>query len=1095
MISASSIKRKGLLGALCVGALLACAVGVVPASAATPWWRLQLSTRPSELTRGGEGTLAVQAVNVGDDATSGTVTIADTLPAGVTVQSAELLQWPRFQTILRISELVPCEVSPGSVRCTYPEFLPKLNPYEVLEMRIAVKVAANAAAGAEDRVQVGGGEAPVAALGRPLTIEGGALAFGVEQLSLVPEEEGGALDARAGSHPFQLSNTIAFNQTANPAAPPALLKDLALHLPAGLVGNATALPQCSALDFAQVPGSPLNSCPMDTAIGVAVVTAFEFGTQLFVKPVPVFNLVPGRGEPARFGFVVLSTPVVLDTAIQSGGDYSATVNTSDVSEVASVLSTQVMLWGVPQDPRHDQSRGWRCLAGGNAVGYSESEPCVPLDRSSPAPFLTLPTSCAGPFATSVEADSWPSSSAPQGQRSAPSEYSLRDEFGRALGLTGCEQLPFAPSLQVLPDSRAASTPTGLTVKVHVPQDSSATPEGLAESALKDTTVTLPAGLQVNPSSADGLQACSMAQVGFTGMQGETAQFTPDAATCPDASKVGVVEEIKTPLLANSLSGSVYLAAQNANPFGSLLALYLVAEDPVSGVLVKLAGRVSADPLTGQLTATFTNTPQLPFEDLKLHFFGGSRAALSTPALCGAYTTTASFTPWSGSAPVGSAASFPIDSGCARGFAPSFSAGSENPRAGVYSPFTLALSRIDSEQDLTGLTVSLPPGLLGKIAGVTLCADADASAGSCPEASRVGSVRVAVGIGSNPYFVSGGAYLTGPYKGGPYGLVVEVPAVAGPFDLGMVSVRQSLRIDPHTAQVTAVSDPFPTILDGIPLHVRKVELVLDRPGFTFNPTSCTPTQVAGAATSAEGASASVSSRFQVGGCGELPFKPSFKVSTQAHTGKKSGASLDVKVGSSAGQANIGKVAVTLPKALPSRLSTIQQACPQATFNANPGSCPAGSDIGTATAHTPVLKGPLVGPAYLVSRGGAAFPDLVVILQGEGIALELTGSIDIKKGVTSSTFASIPDAPISTFELSLPEGPHSALAATLPAKAKGSLCGTSLTMPTTITGQNGAQVKQTTKIAVTGCPKAKATHKAHGKKHTRGAHSVKGKKKSK
>jgi hypothetical protein len=424
-------------------------------------------------------------------------------------------------------------------------------------------------------------------------------------------------------------------------------------------------------------------------------------------------------------------------------------------------------------------------------------------------------------------------------------------------------------------------------------------------------------------------------------------------------------------------------------------------------------------------------------------------------------------------------SFSIASGCTPGFAPGLIAGTADPQAGGYSPFMLSLSRSDGEQDLSGLTVSLPRGLLGKIAGIPLCPDAQANAGTCPEASRVGSVQAGAGVGPDPYFVGGSAYLTGPYKGGPYGLVVEVPAIAGPFDLGVVVVRQSLRIDPHTTQVTAVSDPFPRILQGIPLRIRRVDVTLDRPGFTFNPTSCTPMAVTGTVTSTEGASASVSSRFQAGGCRELPFAPKFTVSTQARTSKKNGASLDVIVGSGPGQANIGRVAVTLPKALPSRLSTIQQACPEAAFAANPATCPAGSDIGTATAHTPVLASPLMGPAYLVSHGGAAFPDLVLILQGEGVTLDLVGSIDIKKQITSSTFASVPDAPISSFELSLPEGSHSALAAVLPAKAKGNLCGTSLVMPTTITGQNGAQIQQNTRIAVTGCAKAKKAKRKHGR----------------
>src|SRR4029077_16112014 len=367
------------------------------------------------------------------------------------------------------------------------------------------------------------------------------------------------------------------------------------------------------------------------------------------------------------------------------------------------------------------------------------------------------------------------------------------------------------------------------------------------------------------------------------------------------------------------------------------------------------------------------------------------------------------------------------------------------------PFTLSLSRSDGEQSLAGITITLPPGLLGKIAGIPLCPEANANAGTCPEASLVGSVQAGAGVGPNPLFVGGKAYLTGPYNGGPYGFGGEVPAVAGPFNLGTVVVRQSLRIDPHTARVTDVSDPFPTILDGIPLRVRRVDVTLDRPGFTFNPTNCTPMALTGTVTSTQGASAQVSSRFQVGGCRELPFKPKFTVSTQANTSKKNGASLDVKVGYPQGaQANIRSAAVTLPKQLPSRLTTIQQACTEAAFAANPASCPVGSNIGVATARTPVLANPLTGPAYLVSHGGAAFPDVVIVFQGEGITLDLVGSVNIKKSVTSSAFASIPDAPISSFELKLPEGPHSGLAAVVPAKAKGNLCATRLEMPTTLTG---------------------------------------------
>ena len=537
---------------------------------------------------------------------------------------------------------------------------------------------------------------------------------------------------------------------------------------------------------------------------------------------------------------------------------------------------------------------------------------------------------------------------------------------------------------------------------------------------------------------------------------------------------------------------MYLATQNENPFHSLLAGYIVVDDPTTGVLIKIPGRIDPDPVTGQLTATFDEAPQFPFSDLKVHFFGGPRAPLATPAGCGSYTTSAQLTPWSApdsGPPVNASDSFQVNTGCGGGFSPSFSGGTVDNQAGGFSAFTATFSRSDQDQSFAGVTVRTPPGLLGILKGVEQCPETQANQGTCGANSLIGHTTVAAGTGPDPFYVQGGqVFLTGPYKSAPFGLSIVVPAVAGPFNLGNVIVRAAINVDPHTAQISVTSDPLPTILQGIPLDVRVVNVSIDRPGFMFNPTNCEALTVAGALTSTQGAQVNVSSRFQAANCANLPFKPSFTVSTQANTSKKNGASLDIKVGyPQETQANIRSVAVTLPKQLPSRLTTIQQACPEATFNQNPASCPAGSNIGIGTARTPVLANPVSGPAYLVSHGGAAFPDLVLILQGEGITLDLIGSINIKKQVTSSAFTSIPDAPISSFELNLPEGPHSGLTAVAPAKAKGNLCAQNLTMPTTITGQNGAVIKQNTKIQITGCPKTKKT------KHTRGAHGKKTKKK--
>jgi hypothetical protein len=442
------------------------------------------------------------------------------------------------------------------------------------------------------------------------------------------------------------------------------------------------------------------------------------------------------------------------------------------------------------------------------------------------------------------------------------------------------------------------------------------------------------------------------------------------------------------------------------------------------------------------------------------------------------------TPWSSETLVEPSSAFAVNAGChAPQFNPVFAAGTVDPQAGAFSPLSVSFSRSDQDQSLGGVTIKTPPGLLGILKGVEQCPEPQANQGTCGQGSLIGHTTAAAGAGPDPVSVGGQVFLTGPYRGAPFGLSILVPAVAGPFNLGTVVVRAAINVDPHTAQITVTSDPLPTILQGIPLLIKTVNVTIDRPGFVFNPTSCEPLSIGGTLTSSQGSSASVSGHFQAANCAALAFKPSFTVSTQAKTSKQNGASLDVKVNYPSGaQANIRSVAVTLPKQLPSRLSTIQQACPEAAFDANPASCPAGSNIGIATARTPVLASPVSGPAYLVSHGGAAFPDLVLILQGEGVKLELTGSINIKKSITSSTFASVPDAPISSFELSLPQGPHSGLTAVLPTKAKGNLCGTSLTMPTTITGQNGAQIRQNTKIAVTGCPKAKkkATAKKHHKK---------------
>ena len=486
-----------------------------------------------------------------------------------------------------------------------------------------------------------------------------------------------------------------------------------------------------------------------------------------------------------------------------------------------------------------------------------------------------------------------------------------------------------------------------------------------------------------------------------------------------------------------------------------------------------------DPKSGRLTSEFAQNPQFPFSHLRFSFKGGPRAPLANPQTCGTFTTVSELEPWSAPATPTKISESPFTiTGCGSSmpFSPSFSAGTSSPAAAAYSPFTLTFSRNDGEQDLGGLAVTTPPGLLGKLAGIPRCGEAEANAGTCGPESQIGTATATAGPGSDPFTETGGrVYLTGPYKGQPFGLSVVVPAVAGPFNLGNVVSRSAISVNPTTSAITVTSDPLPQLVDGVQLRTRSVTVEINRPDFEFNATNCSQQAISGTITgehaigSSEAAkSSAVSSPYAASGCANLPFKPKLTALAAGKASKANGTSFNVKIESAGlGQANIAKVDLQLPKALPSRLTTIQKACLEAVFNANPASCDEGSVIGKATVHTPLLSSPLTGPAYLVSHGGAAFPDVEFVLQGEGITLVLDGKTDIKEGITYSRFETNPDAPFTTFETELPAGPHSALTADVPEKEEFSLCKTSLSMPTEITGQNGAVIRETSNIAVTGC----------------------------
>jgi len=909
---------------------------------------------------------------------------------------------------------------------------------------------------------------------------------------------------QAGGHPFADFTEIVLNYTTGidgklvaAGGPP---KEVEAELPPGFVGDVQNAPQCN------VQISDLQTCPPDTAVGYTQVvlttsetaerkiedgkalifpTAFGKGDSSLI-----YNLKPPHGSPAEFGFVVAEgVPFVLEAKVRSNGDYGATVGDDAVAEKPLAFRTTICANGATKTP----GPSYHC----NAAPPSSE------------PFLRNPTECtSSPLAWTAEVNPW----------YEPTDYQPKTSHSSLL--TGCNLLQFPPEtgIEFTPSpplveggtnfggTSQADEPTGVTVNLKVPQTNEASVKATPD--IKNVKMTLPAGMTVSPSAANGLQACSNAQFGFEATESgalrpaeqnekeqteaQTGHFVPETpakpALCPLASQIGTVE-IVTPLLSAPLQGQLFVAEPecgNANypepctpeyaegkggpkHNRSLFRLFLQAEDPSAGVIVKVHGFTSANTQTGQLTTMFEEQPQQPFKTLTVKLNGGPRATLANPQSCGTATTTADLTPWSTpfAADAMPTSSFNVE-GCpaTMPFGPSFNAGTAGTNAttaGRSTSFSLTFGRQDGEQDLSGITVHMPPGLTGKIAGIPLCGEAQANAGTCGPESEIGTATSLAGPGPDPFPEAGRVYLTGPYKGAPFGLSVVTPAVAGPFNLGNVVVRSAISINPYTAAVTVTSDPLPQFVDGVQLRLREVNVSINRPGFMLNPTNCSEAQVSATLVALQGASVQVFSPFGVGGCTTLPFKPVFTASTQGHTSKADGASLDVKVTYPQGEyANIAQTVTELPTALPSRLTTLQKACLDAVFEANPAACPEGSVVGYATAHTPLLNVPLSGPAYLVSHGGAAFPDLEVVLQGENVEVILDGQTDIKKGITKTTFNAVPDSPVETFELNLPEGPHSALSANVEP------CSTPLVLPTVLTGQNGAVIKQTTKIAVTGCP---------------------------
>ncbi len=1127
-------------GFLVLSVLLAAStLGVLGAPAsAQPGWGLDALIKPSHLRPGGRGGILIRVLNVGSSSSEGPVTVTDTLPPGVTATVAgtdhgmkevgpEEAQ-PNFEPRYASDEAWSCSGDgPGGavagaqvVTCVNnPEIMPSLtggggtptgpdfgNVYdpEYADQELAIGITAPTREGViaePNRVTVaGGGALSATSTSDPITVSSEPAPFGIARADAWFTNENGTIDTQAGSHPYEATFIIDYNmryfendfpkqQSAGGEA-----RNITFNLPPGFIGDPNAVPRCTLAQF------NIKDCPPASEVGILAAEApgevllAGRGTH---DATPVYNIVPPAGEPAELGFEFLGIPTRIGTEVRSGSNYSLASEVTNIPQ-RDVLGNVLTLWGEPGNPSHDH---WRLNHGSTNIPEK--------------PFLTLPTSCEGPQEYSLSMNSWE-----HPDEFVTASFLTHDANDEPVGFTGCEFLGFSQSLASEPDTSNADTPGGVTAGIESQLGAIQSPEGLANTDLKQVTFALPAGIAINPGQGAGLEACQFSESGI-GVESTTSEPFKGEPHCPNASKVGT-DEAELPILAHPLRGNIYVLP--SEPPHLLLLFALSGE----GVSAKIVGRVDMEEGTGKLTAHFGEPvtpqeeaedptlkelkghmvlPQAPVSNFRASFGGGPQAALSSPTKCGVYTAEAQATPWAAPfvAPVFPASIVAIEHGVNGGpcpptplpYTPNLIAGSTTDQAGGYSDFSLLLQVPDDQQRTSKLQFNVPEGLLGMIAKIPLCHEQQANEGTCPAASAIGHTTVQSGPGPYPLVVPQPGqppaliYLTEGYKGAPFGLSIVVPIHVGPFTLKTQVVRAKIDVNPITTELTITTDPLPQYVAGIPTDLRTIDTVVDRPEFIFNPTGCSPRAFAGTAYGDEGAAAPISSHFQMGSCRALTFKPNFKVQTSGKTSRADGASLDAKVvypvgnlgaNQASSQSNIRYVKVELPKALPSRLTTLQKACTAAQFDANPAGCPAASIVGHATAVTPVLPVPLTGPAYFVSNGNESFPNLIIVLQGYGITVHLVADTFISKsGITSSTFKQIPDVPIQSFDLSLPEGPYSALA------GNGNLCKKKLVMPTEFIAQNGAELHEQTKIEVQGCGKAKkAKHRkkpSHRRKRKR------------
>jgi hypothetical protein len=959
------------------------------------------------------GTLTIPTVDFANQ-TEGEVTLQLVAPEGegISVFKALGVGWSCTKTVFG--------VQPAKATCTRSDPLAPQDSYQPAQ--VVVALGKNPPATLVTKAEASGGNAPLPATAEDTyAILQGPVPFGFKAFEVEVLDDLGDDYTRAGGHPFSAGATIAFNTHERAEdlgvfteAVNGSPKEIRTETPAGFVGNPQAVPQLCGKGEKLVSG-----CPPESVVGgiFASTTGPEPGT------VPIFALKPESGQPAQFAFELGDLVFTLNPELRPEDGYAIDLVTQPLPMAPEVFFTEVTLCGY-----------------GAITNGPEFEACRKADEAgaNPVPFITNPTRCGGePPVTRIFASNWEN----------PGEVASA-EF-QSPPLTNCDEVPFDPAISFKTTSSQADSPTGMDVELTLPTAGLEDPNGIAQAQLEGTTVTLPEGMAVNPASASGRGACTLEQLGMS------ASGVPndEPVGCPESSKLGTVEA-DTPILEGTLNGTVYLAKQGSNPFGSLLAIYLVIDSPEKGILVKLAGRVSPDPSSGRLTVTFDNNPQAPLSSVRLHFPGGPRAALVNPPSCGTYAIETQLTPWTAADPSNPTAEETVElssafqvtqgpngSACPAGaLEPKLRVGATNPTAGATTPLVLDLSREDGTQRFRSLATTMPPGLTAYLKGVPYCPEealasipsapgtgaAQLASPACPAASQVGTVIAGAGAGPSPLFIdTGRAYLAGPYKGAPLSLAIATPAVTGPFDLGNVVVRAALSLNPQTAQVTATSDPVPTILEGIPLDIRDIRVNVDRPNFTLAPTNCDPLSATATVTGEKGATATVSDRFQVGGCEKLGFKPSLKLKLKGKTRRGAYQKLAATLKARPGDANIKRASVALPHSIFLAQEHIGTVCTRVQFAA--AACPKGSVYGKATAVSPLVDYPLEGTVYLRSSSNP-LPDMVIAFQGpawQPVKIELAGRIDSKNGGIRNTFDLAPDAPVTKFTLELRGGNKSLL----------------------------------------------------------------------